>query len=165
MIQMKVKRIAADRRRKPLVILMDNDETMVLPILVGINEAMAIYFELTNHKPPRPMTHDLIANMIRELGMTLEDVVINRFHEDTYYAVIHLTAGDKRYEIDARPSDAIAIALRLGAPVYVDSAVLDQHAFHASEVSFGADEQEGREDDTDERFRSIIEEADLDPDT
>ncbi|HEX6176998.1 MAG TPA: bifunctional nuclease family protein [Thermoanaerobaculia bacterium] len=110
----------------PIVVLKDDDEKFFLPIWVGIFEANAIALQLENITTPRPMTHDLLRNMIDELDARVTRVVINDLRDSTFFAQIRLMTGGKTLEVDARPSDAIALALRTEAPIFVAQSVLDQ---------------------------------------
>jgi uncharacterized protein len=96
----------------------------LVPIWIGINEGNAIGLKLQNEQLPRPMTHDLMGNMLKVLGAKVEQVVITDLKDGTYYAVIALSAGQRRYEIDARPSDAMALAVRTSTPIFVGEKVL-----------------------------------------
>jgi uncharacterized protein len=111
----------------PIVVLKDDEEKFFLPIWVGIFEANAIALQLENVSTPRPMTHDLLRNMIAQLGGRVTRIVINDLKDSTFFAQIRLIiSGDRTLEIDARPSDAIALALRTEAPIYVAQSVLEQ---------------------------------------
>ena len=110
----------------PIVVLKDGDEKIFLPIWVGIFEANAIALQLENIATPRPMTHDLLRNVMSQIDATVTKIVINDLRESTFYALIHVSIGARNLEIDARPSDAIALALRTEAPIFVEQAVLDQ---------------------------------------
>jgi bifunctional DNase/RNase len=110
----------------PIVVLKDEDEKFFLPIWVGIFEANAIALQLENVTTPRPMTHDLLKNMIGELEGRVMRIVINDLRDSTFFAQIRVLTGGKTLEVDARPSDAIALALRTEAPIFVAQAVLDQ---------------------------------------
>src|SRR5258708_1391573 len=115
----------------PIVVLKDEEEKFSLPIWVGIFEANAIALQLENVTTPRPMTHDLLRNMIAELDARVIRVVINDLRDSTFFAQIrvitnHQGEGERTLELDARPSDAIALALRTEAPIFVEQAVLDQ---------------------------------------
>ncbi|HEX7807532.1 MAG TPA: bifunctional nuclease family protein [Thermoanaerobaculia bacterium] len=110
----------------PIVVLKDDEEKFFLPIWVGIFEANAIALQLENITTPRPMTHDLLRNMITELNARVTRIVINDLRDSTFFAQIRLMLGDRMLEIDARPSDAIALALRTEAPIYVAQSVLEQ---------------------------------------
>ncbi|HXI29978.1 MAG TPA: bifunctional nuclease family protein [Vicinamibacterales bacterium] len=118
----------------PIVILRDKDGQKVLPIWVGIFEANAIALQIENIATPRPMTHDLLRNVIHDLRAEVKKIVVCDLQENTFYALIYL-AIDGRGDlvaIDARPSDAIALALRTRAPIYVEETVID----HAKTVDF-----------------------------
>ena len=110
----------------PIVVLKDEEEKFFLPIWVGIFEANAIALQLENVATPRPMTHDLLKNMIGELEGRVTRVVINDLRDSTFFAQIRVLSGGKTLEVDARPSDAIALALRTEAPIFVAQTVLDQ---------------------------------------
>ena len=110
----------------PIVVLKDEEEKFFLPIWVGIFEANAIALQLENVATPRPMTHDLLKNMIGELEGRVARIVINDLRDSTFFAQIRILTGGKTLEVDARPSDAIALALRTEAPIFVAQNVLDQ---------------------------------------
>jgi bifunctional DNase/RNase len=132
LVAMSIKGLMLDPvSNSPIVVLKDNDEKFFLPIWVGIFEANAIALQLENITTPRPMTHDLLRNMISELDARVARIVINDLRDSTFFAQIRLLVaqdggGDKMLEIDARPSDAIALALRTEAPIFVAQSVLDQ---------------------------------------
>jgi hypothetical protein len=108
----------------PIVVLRDVEGQRVLPIWVGPSEANAIALQIENVTTPRPMTHDLLRLIITELSATVERVVVTDLKENTFYALIYLQTGGGLVAVDARPSDAIALALRAKAPIFVDEAVL-----------------------------------------
>ena len=108
----------------PIVILKDLDGSSVLPIWVGAYEANAIALEIEKVATPRPMTHDLIKNVLLGAEMNIQKIVVSELKEDTFYAVIWLEQDGKLISIDSRPSDALAMALRLDSPIYVDEEVL-----------------------------------------
>ncbi len=110
----------------PIVILRDKENMNTLPIWIGILEANAIAVGLENVKLPRPMTHDLFKNLLDQAGLRLLRVEVTDIKESTYYAVLHLDCGGKPLVIDCRPSDAIAIAIRMEVPVMVRDAVIDK---------------------------------------
>ncbi|RMG60564.1 MAG: bifunctional nuclease family protein [Deltaproteobacteria bacterium] len=110
----------------PIVILRDLEKKVTLPIWIGILEANSIAMELEKMKLPRPMTHDLLKNVISEFGGKVLRVEITDLRENTYYAVIYLKQGEKTLQIDSRPSDAIALALRCDAPIYVYESVFEK---------------------------------------
>jgi uncharacterized protein len=109
----------------PIVILRDKEGERVLPIWVGIFEANAIALQIENIATPRPMTHDLLRNVIRDLNGAVEKVVVSDLKETTFYALIYLRVGRELVAVDARPSDAIALALRTQAPIFVEDHVID----------------------------------------
>lgn len=108
------------------LILMEAEGSRRLPIIIGAYEAQAIALEMEQIKPPRPMTHDLTMQVITELGGQIEYVVVHHLKEGTYYANISIKGPISRHEIDARPSDAIALAVRFSCPIYVDELVLEE---------------------------------------
>jgi len=127
-VKMSVRALVVDpATNSPVVILARPEENAYLPIWIGVCEANAIAINLEGVEVPRPLTHDLIGSLIHDLGFTLDHVLIHSLDDSIYLASVHLSnpEGD-RYEVDARPSDAIAIALRAGADVLVDATVLDR---------------------------------------
>ena len=108
----------------PIIVLKDVASETVMPIWVGIFEANAIAIEIEKVAAPRPMTHDLTRNLIHYLNATLERIVITELKEDTFFAVLWLRQGDEPMTVDARPSDAIALALRADCPIYVSEQVM-----------------------------------------
>ena len=108
----------------PIVILKDVGSDTVLPIWVGVYEANAIALEMEKVSTPRPMTHDLIKNVLVGLETNVHKVVVTELREDTFYAVIWLDHGGEVISIDSRPSDALALALRVDCPIFVDDLVL-----------------------------------------
>src|SRR5438094_8430331 len=126
-IEMTIKGLMVDPiTNMPIIILRDKEGQRVLPIWVGIFEANAIALQLENVTTPRPMTHDLLKNMIAELDGHVTRVVINDLRDSTFFAQIRVIAGQRTLELDARPSDAIALALRVEAPIFVAQTVLEQ---------------------------------------
>jgi bifunctional DNase/RNase len=125
-IEMTIKGLMVDPiTNMPIVILRDKDGQRVLPIWVGVFEANAIALQIENVTPQRPMTHDLLNNVIHDLKADIQKIVVSDLKENTFYALIHLAIGGEVTVIDARPSDAIALALRARAPIYVEDAVID----------------------------------------
>ena len=152
-VQMKIKGLMIDPvSNMPIIILKNTDGKTVLPIWVGVFEANAIAMELEEVISPRPMTHDLLKNVIEGLQAQVEQVVITDLKENTFFATIHLLRGGEQFTIDARPSDAMALALRAAAPIFVERQVLDK-----SEGS-----TEGGECDQAERLRRWLETVDPD---
>ena len=124
MVRMKVKVVGLDQHSMvPVVVITDHDEKGFIPILIGPVEAGAISTGLQGKKYERPMTHDLITDMIDKLGAKVERIVIHDLKNETYYARIELSTEDGEVDVDARPSDAIAIALRTDAPIFVSDKV------------------------------------------
>ena len=126
MIEVKVAHLGLDRATNtPVVILQETEGERVLPIWIGPAEASAIAMELAGVKFSRPLTHDLVKQVIVGLSAKLSQVLITRVKENTYYAELHLHRGDHVIQIDARPSDSIAVALRLDAPIFTDENLLE----------------------------------------
>lgn len=111
--------------RSPIVVLRDEEGKLYLPIWVGLLEATAIASQLEGVKPERPLTQDLLLSSVDALGATLEAVEVCRLEEGTFFAELRLRRGEERLVLDARPSDAIALALRTKAPIFVEDAVID----------------------------------------
>jgi len=111
---------------QPVVILKEKDGEFYLPISIGLVEANAISVILEGIEPPRPLTPDLLCSIINRMGASIDSIVINDLQDYTFYAKITINTNCMQMEIDSRPSDAIAIALRVKAPIYVDKAVLDK---------------------------------------
>lgn len=127
MIEMKVLGIALDSKNNnvPIVILSDKENKRVLPIWVGFFEAQAILLALEHVPVPRPLTHDLMSNIINKLDGKVTHIVINALKNNTYFAKISVNKDNKSLEIDSRPSDAIALALREEATIFVPDPVLN----------------------------------------
>ena len=130
LIQMDVSKIRIDERRgEQVIVLKEREGNRVLPIIIGISEVTAIKMKISGIQPPRPLTHDLLKNTIAELGASLQQVVITKLEFNTFFATLVLQSRDgTRHEIDARPSDSIAVALRADAPIFVAEDVLNQVA-------------------------------------
>ena len=109
----------------PIVILKDKTGKKILPIWVGVFEANAIVLQIENVATPRPMTHDLITNMLNQFDAGVERVVVSELRDNTFYAMIYLERNGETMAIDARPSDAIAVALRTKAPIFVEEVVVE----------------------------------------
>jgi bifunctional DNase/RNase len=122
----------------PIVILRDKDGQKVLPIWVGMFEANAIALQIENVSTPRPMTHDLLKNVIHDLKASVQKVVVCDLQENTFYALIYLSVNGETVAIDARPSDAIALALRTRSPIFVEDSVID----NARTVDFTSEKQD-----------------------
>lgn len=127
LVEVKVKNLAFDLSKSgAMVFLEEMDGKKVLPIWIGIFEANAIALELRKIATARPMTHDLILNIIKGLEAEVRKIVITELKDNTFYATIHITTKEGETEIDSRPSDAIAVALRVGTPIYVADEVINQ---------------------------------------
>ena len=124
-VEMKIRGLMMDPvTNMPIVILKDVQGNNILPIWVGIYEANAIALEIEKVATPRPMTHDLIKNVLMGLNTAVQKVVVNDLREDTFYALIWLERDGQLISIDSRPSDALALALRLDCPIFVEDEVL-----------------------------------------
>ena len=127
MVKMEIKGLLMDPvSNMPVVVLRDAENGVFLPIWVGIFEANAIAIQMEKIATPRPMTHDLLKNLIGELDATVERIVINDLRDNTFFARIHLLRGGTRWDVDSRPSDAIALALRVDAEIFVEEEVLEK---------------------------------------
>ena len=125
-IEMTIKGLMVDPiTNMPIIILRDKDGQRVLPIWVGVFEANAIALQIENVSTPRPMTHDLLRNVIHDLKAEIRKIVVSDLKENTFYALIHLDVNGDTVAVDARPSDAIALALRTRAPIFVEESVID----------------------------------------
>jgi len=111
--------------KTPIVILRDPDNKLNLPIWIGLLEATSMATELEGIKMARPMTHDLLRTMLEELEAAVEWIEVTELKDNTYFAMIYLRVGDRQLQVDARPSDAISLALRTKCPIYVAKAVLE----------------------------------------
>ena len=109
-----------------VVVLEDIEKTRLIPIWIGVNEGNAIALEIQGEKFPRPLTYDLMVNILKELGAEIEKIVISDLKENSYYALIMLKVGGKTFEIDARPSDSLALAVRVQCPIYIDEKVMSK---------------------------------------
>jgi len=135
-IEMNIKGLMVDPvTNMPIVILRDKDGQKVLPIWVGIFEANAIALQIENISTPRPMTHDLLRNVIQDLKASVQKVVVCDLQDNTFYALIYLGLHGDTLAIDARPSDAIALALRTRAPIFVEETAID----NAKTVDFSSE--------------------------
>ena len=141
LIEMTIKGLTVDPiTNTPIVMLKDMQGDRVLPIWVGIFEANAIALQIENIATPRPMTHDLLRNVIKDLDGTVERVVVCDLRDNTFYAVIYLNVRGESVAIDARPSDAIALALRTRSPILVEETVID----NARTVDLSTDREDSK---------------------
>ena len=124
-IEMKIRGLMMDPvTNVPIVILKGTEAGVLLPIWVGVYEANAIAVEIEKMAIPRPMTHDLLRNILNGLSCSVAKVVVNQLKDDTFYAIIWLKLDDRLISIDCRPSDALALALRMDAPIFVEEDVI-----------------------------------------
>jgi bifunctional DNase/RNase len=152
-IEMTIKGLMVDPvTNMPIILLRDSEGQKVLPIWVGIYEANAIALQIENVSTPRPMTHDLLKNVIADLHGQIKKIVVSDLKENTFYALIYLEVGGELMAVDARPSDAIALALRARAPIFVEETVID----HAKTVDLAPEKGDA------ERLQKWLES--LDPD-
>ncbi len=128
MVEMELSKIVIDEKRHDqLIVLKEKGGLRVLPIVIGLNEASAIKLKISGFNPPRPLTHDLIYVMLKDLNAAIEKIVIDKLEETTFHAkiVIKTGSGDTKI-IDARPSDSVALAVRFHAPIFVEEAIIKQ---------------------------------------
>ena len=154
-----------------VVVLREADSNRYLPIYIGPPEAEAIAMRLQGVSVARPMTHDLLSSVLQELGGAVDRVVVNDLSNDTFFAQLHVRVDERELEIDARPSDALALAVRNDAPIYVEDAVLEQAGVTLDEAAEGQGEDEARsrgpavkpeELERMSAFKDFIESLDLD---
>ena len=118
-----------------VVMLKEVKRERYLPIVIGVPEADAIAIKLQNHEVPRPLTHDLLCNLIATLGGRVTHIIVNDLSGETFFARIVLDVDGRHVEVDSRPSDAIALAVRIGVPIFVDERVLEQGALESEDVT------------------------------
>jgi bifunctional DNase/RNase len=138
--------------QQPIVLLQEREgERRYLPIWIGVMEAQAIAYALQGVVPPRPMTHDLLKNVLEDVGVGVERIVITELRDGTFYALIHLSRNGSRYEVSSRPSDAIALAVRASVPIFANEEVLSE----ASILIPG----DGDEEQEVEKFREFLDQV------
>lgn len=153
MVEMTVSELVVDTQSNtPVVVLREKDGNRMLPIWIGIMEATAIAMELEEVRFPRPMTHDLMKNLLDHLNVKVARVEVCDLRDNTYYALIHLRTGERESAVDARPSDAIALALRTRSPIYVSDKVLKK-SLHSEGVKTVVVDPEDRD-----RLAELLEE-------
>ncbi len=139
----------------PIALLRERSgDRRVLPIFIGGPEATAIAFAMEDVTVPRPMTHDLMKNLLDDLGVSVESIVVTDLRDGTFFAEIELHASDGVHRVSSRPSDAIALAARTGTPIFADEAVLDEAGYTADDEE---SETEGGPDEVVEQFKEFIE--------
>lgn len=152
MVEVKVEAILFDlTTNMPVVVLKDGEGKRVLPIWIGSNEAQAIEMELEKIQPPRPLTHDLLRNALAILEAKVEKVCITELRESTFIAIIYIAQNGKPCELDARPSDAIALALRAQSPIYASENLLKE-----ASLLEGGEGKPGKDSEK-EQFREFLE--------
>ena len=136
LVRMELSQIRIDEKRgEQVIVLKEKEGKRLLPIVIGILEATAIKMEVSGYQPPRPLTHDLLKNTIQELGATLSQIVVVKLEQNIFYAKLVIkTQNQQTIEVDARPSDSIALAVRAKAPIYVAREVLDQVSFQSPDA-------------------------------
>jgi len=129
MIEMELNKIVIDEKRHDqLIALKEKGGNRVLPIVIGLNEASAIKLKISGFNPPRPLTHDLIFTILNNLEATVEKIIIDKLEENTFHArIIIKTSSGGIKDIDARPSDSIALAVRFHAPIFVEDEIIQQY--------------------------------------
>jgi uncharacterized protein len=155
-IEVKIRGLMMDPNSgTPIIILKDVNSDLMLPIWVGAYEANAIALEIEKIAPQRPMTHDLLRNLIVEMGAEVSRVVVTELRDNTFFAVIEMRNGEgESISLDARPSDAIALALRADCPIYVNEEVIQ-----ASRSAVGGQEEDVSKAEEDEEWPDVIGEA------
>ena len=152
---MKVHRLVLDpNTNSPIVILQDEATGVMLPIWIGIFEAHAIAMKMEGIESPRPMTHDLLTNTIQVINGLVERVEVVDLVDNTYFAKVYFQVQDKRFSLDSRPSDAIALALRATSPIFVADHVLEKSKIDPVDES--ATDAEGRPVSEEERWKEIL---------
>ena len=131
MIPVEVAFVSVDAAGSPVVFLrnIENEKKRLLPIWIGQSEAIAIHLQLKDELPPRPFAHDLMKNIIEALSATVDSIYVHSLKDRTFFALINLTGGQETLQIDARPSDSIALALRSNAPIFVEEEIIAKNSF------------------------------------
>ena len=144
--------------KQPIVLLKTADGNKFLPIWIGHPEAAAILMKLQSQAPPRPMTHDLVSDMLERLGAQIVRITVTELRENTFYAQITVQQDGGEIEIDSRPSDAIALAIRAEAPIFAADSVIEESA-----IEFEGDEiDQDRRDEEVAKFRNFLDEVTAD---
>ena len=156
MVEMSVQRVAIDSNRRTLVILADSEGHRLLPIWIGPYEAQSIAMALRNEDFERPLTHDLLLSVIEAFGYELQRIDVTRLEDHTFYGLLGLARGDEFVQIDTRPSDAIALALRAQASIFVAEEVLEKAQI--------INEDSEQEQMNIEKFKDLLHQAHLDED-
>lgn len=159
MIEVKINGLFLTQANSSGVILKEIDGERTLPIIIGEYEAQSIALGLENITPPRPITHDLLLSMIGTLDAQIERVIISDLKNNTYYAIIQVRRKSRLLEVDARPSDAIALAVRQGIRIFVEEEVLRKGAYSSEELPDMEDRQIDTAHDRLESLRRQLQEA------
>jgi bifunctional DNase/RNase len=147
-VQMQIFRMVLDpKSQSPIVILMDPESGALLPIWIGIFEAHAIALKLENIQVPRPMSHDLMRGILDALSARLDRVEVVDLEDNTYIARLCVRVGDKLHHVDSRPSDAMALAIRMEAPIYVADHVLEAGKIDASSLNLESEPEDADDDE------------------
>lgn len=165
MIEMKVNSIQVSlTTHQGVAILKEKEANRYLPIWIGPTEAKAIAVKLENIELPRPLTHDLLQSVIATLGASVNFVVISELQNDTFYAKLSISVDGMQVEVDSRPSDALALAVRVGVPIYAEESVLDEAGFVLDEET-GKPVSEGKVDEQEQKglsaYKKLINTLDL----
>lgn len=163
-VEMKVKSLMMDPvTQTPIVILRDPSGKTILPIWVGLFEANAIALKLENIETPRPMTHDLLRAVLETMNATVERISITDLKDSTFYASVLLRCNGKEFKVDSRPSDAIALALRADAPIFVSKDVLEKanRPDSGSATPTALDDESRKESDELRRWLERLQPADM----
>jgi len=160
MVRMTVQRVGIDPSKQALVILADEDERRLLPIMIGLFEAQSIAMAISGEDIGRPLTHDLLLSVITQLGWQLDRIEITRLADKTFFALLQLERGGQSLAIDSRPSDALALALRAHAGIFVAEDVLGR-----AQIIDDSAEQEEQEEHDAARFRDLLGRLDLEEDS
>ena len=159
-VEMEVVGVAPEpNSNRPLVWLKDKDQKVFLPISIGNFEATAIYMEIYNEPPPRPICYDLMRQVVEQVGATVDRIVINALKDETFFAEITVSGSEGRFVIDSRPSDAIALALRVEAPIFVDPQVIHDAGLtiegEDGPAIWGEDQPESEQPEAESRIEDI----------
>ncbi len=156
MLEVRLSAVQVDlQSNNPVILLQEKDGGRSLPIFIGAAEATAIAYALQQVAVPRPLTHDLMKELLDALGVTVVRVVVTEVRQETYYAEIHLEHGGKPFRVSSRPSDAVALAARTGSPLFVEDELM---ALAGVTIEPGADDEEESEELVDQ-FREFLDEV------
>ena len=159
MIEAKINGLFLTQSQASGVILKEIDGERTLPIIIGEYEAQSIALGLENIMPPRPITHDLLLNMLETLDAKIERVIISDLRSNTYYAIIQVRSQARMYDIDARPSDAIALAVRQNIQIFIEEEVMRKGAYDAKEVEELGERQIDTHQEQLDRLKKELDEA------